>query len=103
MTNRHPPDATDVVRVTVCSYGRGRCLAMQYRDPHSSKRVVRSTGTSNRREAERAAVEWETELRQKRYQIPSRVTWQEFVDLYEREHLVNQSEATGCAQSFWRC
>ena len=49
---------SDEIHVLVKSNGGGRCLAMYYVDPVSGKRVVKTTGTTDQRAAERAAGDW---------------------------------------------
>ena len=63
---------SDEIRVTVASYGEGRNLMMTYKDPVSRLKVAKTTGTTNRREAERAAAVWQDELNTGRYQAPAR-------------------------------
>ena len=76
---------TDEIRVTVASYGAGRCLMMTYRDPTTGRKVAKTTGTTDRREAERAAAVWQDELNTGRYQAPSRMTWEAFRTRHEGE------------------
>lgn len=61
-------------------------LMMRYRDPESGKQIARSTGT-NRRDAERAAAKWEAELREGRYNKPTKTTWEEFREQFDRNVL----------------
>ncbi len=77
------------IRVRVVSMGAGRCLMMQYTDPISGKRISRSTGTNSRKEAERAAGAWQSELESGRYKSPSKTTWAEFRERYEAEIVVS--------------
>ncbi|MEZ6044934.1 MAG: hypothetical protein R3C11_05015 [Planctomycetaceae bacterium] len=60
---------------------------MRYTDPETGKQKARSTGTNRKREAERIAAKWEAEVREGRYKMPSRITWKEFRDRYETEHV----------------
>lgn len=46
----------DEISVTVASYGEGRNLMMVYFDPITGKKVAKTSGTTDRREAERAAA-----------------------------------------------
>ena len=67
-------------------------------------RQERSTGVSTggakqRREAERVAAVWEAELIEGRYKSPSKVTWDEFTERYDREVLSGLAERTG--QKVW--
>src|SRR4051812_33253180 len=45
----------DEINVHVAGYGAGRNLMLRYSDPLTGKRVAKSAGTRNRREAEREA------------------------------------------------
>jgi len=82
------------IRVHVVKYQARSNLVMRYVDPVTGKQVAKTTGTSRKREAERKAAKWEAELREGRYQKPSRITWQEFRCRYEREKLAALSEKT---------
>jgi integrase len=76
---------SDEIRVTVASYGAGRCLMMTYKDPTSGRKVAKTTGTTDRREAERAAAVWQDELNTGRYSAPSKMTWADFRTRHEAE------------------
>jgi integrase len=76
---------SDTIRVSVASYGDGRNLMMVYFDPVTGKKVARSSGTTNRREAERAAAVWQDELNSGRYQAPSKMKWEDFRKRHEAE------------------
>ncbi|NMC19933.1 MAG: site-specific integrase, partial [Thermogutta sp.] len=78
---------TDEIRVKVNSYGPERPLALVYFDPVSGKKVAKSAGTNDWREAERLAGELERELRAGRHAPPSKVTWGQFVERYTQEKL----------------
>lgn len=82
------------IRVTVVKFGDRTNLQMQYRDPITRKKKTRSTGTANRREAERVAAKWEAELQQGRYKSPSKTRWSEFRRRYEDEVLASLAETT---------
>ncbi len=84
----------DEIRVSVASYGSGRNLMMTYFDPISGKKVPRSSGTTDRREAERAAAVWQDELNSGRYMSPSKLTWAEFRKRYEEEKLATLADRT---------
>ena len=85
---------SETISVCVVDYGPGRNLMMRYRDPLSGKHVARSTGTRDRREAERAAAVWQDELTTGRYAAPSRVTWQQFKERYLAEKASTLAPAT---------
>ena len=76
------------IQVKVSSYGPGRkYLMMRYRNPVTGERFARSTGTANKRQAERVAAKWEAELREGRYQPATKMTWQDFTWKYSDEVL----------------
>lgn len=83
----------DRINVCVVDYGR-KYLYMRFRDPESGKQNTRSTGKSNRREAERVAAKWEAELREGRYQKPARMRWEEFREYYEDNVSSTQKKST---------
>lgn len=62
---------------------------------HERSTGVRTGGKRQRREAERVAAVWEAELREGRYKSPSKVTWTEFTERYDREALSALAEKTG--------
>lgn len=72
-------------RVSIVNYPDRRHLVLRYRDPLSGRTSTRSAKTANRREAERAAAEWETQLSQGRQAIPANVSWSAFRERYESE------------------
>jgi len=76
---------TSEIRVHVARYADRRNLVMRYTDPMTGKLVQRSTGTSNKRDAERAAAKWEAELREGRYHHPNKLTWDGFRKRHEEE------------------
>lgn len=56
-----------------------------WKDPGTGKRKTKASGETKRRDAYRAAVEFEDELNQKSQ--PDSMTWDAFVSEYERHHL----------------
>lgn len=66
------------IKVHVVKFKARENLMMRYLDPETGKRVVRSTGTSRKREAERVAAKWEAELQEGRYQKPNKMSWEDF-------------------------
>jgi integrase len=82
MANRQ--SSSDAITVKVVSYGRA-FLSMYYVDPITRKRVVKSTGTANRREAERTAGQWERDVQGGAWQHTLNLSWQAFQDLYEAQ------------------
>lgn len=75
------------IKVHVIKYPDRSKLMMRYRCVDSGKQIARSTGTTNERDANRAAAKWEAELREGRYNKPSKMTWQEFRQQYEADVL----------------
>ncbi|MCH8046437.1 MAG: site-specific integrase [Planctomycetes bacterium] len=67
---------------------------MQFRDPVSGRKIVKTTGQTRRREAERAAATWEAELNENGYQRAAKTTWQDFRERYEAEQLSGLAENT---------
>lgn len=63
------------IHVRVKKYGDRRNLVLYYRDPVTENVVTRSAGTTRRREAERAAAQWERELRSGQHTVDQRITW----------------------------
>ena len=86
---------SDEIKVHVCKYPDRANLVMRYLDPFTNKQVQRSTGTTSRAKAIKAAGKWEAELREGRYKAQSRMTWAEFRMKYEDEVLPAKSEGTG--------
>jgi integrase len=83
------------IKVHVCKYPDRANLVMRYVDPFSGRQVQRSTKTTKRGQAVKAAGKWEAELREGRYKAQSRMTWAEFRLKYEDEVLPAKSEGTG--------
>ena len=83
--------SSDPIKVVVVEYHDRKNLVMRYVDPVAGKQVCRSTGTTHRRDAERIAAKWEAELREGRYQVPCKGTWEAFRDRYEDEKLASLS------------
>ena len=55
---------------------------MRYTDPVTSKRVMRSTGTADRAEAEEKATNWQYELNHGIYHEPNKTPWEDFTEDY---------------------
>lgn len=90
----------DEIKVRVVEFGDRKHYQMQYRDPMNGRKVTRSTGVEcsgrkrERTEAERVAAKWEAEVREGRYHSPSKITWQDFRERYEREVLSGLAQTT---------
>ncbi len=85
---------SEEIRVKVNSYGAGRALSLVYVDPISNRKVAKSAGTTNWREAERMAGELEKQLRSGQFAQPSKVTWGQFVERYKTEKLASLRPST---------
>jgi integrase len=82
------------ITVTVFRFGARPFLYMQYTNPVTEKKVSRSTGTSNRKEAQKIAAKWEAELQEGRYAKPASTTWAQFRQRYAEEVLPSLAEKT---------
>jgi integrase len=90
--------------VTVRVLDRKRRFFYMRAELPDGSRQERSTGVATggvkqRREAERVAAVWEAELKEGRYKSPSKVTWDEFTEQYDREVLSGLADRTG--QKVW--
>jgi len=83
------------ITVHVVEYGQRKNLVMRYVDPLTGRQKTKSAGTSKRREAEKCAAKWEAELREGRYNEPSKVLWADFREKYEEEVLPGLADRTG--------
>ncbi len=81
------------IRVHVTKNGK-RYYQLYYVDPVTEDRHWRSTTTTERRAAERAAAKWEAELAEGTGQRLDRVTWGHFRDRFEAEHLSHLAPKT---------
>ncbi|MAT15625.1 MAG: hypothetical protein CMJ46_10190 [Planctomyces sp.] len=81
------------IKVHVVDYGR-KNLVLRYLDPMTGRQKTKSAGTSKRKEAERAAAKWEAELQQGTYKVPCRISWENFRERYEQEHVAALSPDT---------
>ena len=82
------------IEVRVHSYGSHRPLGLVYFDPLSGRKVCRSSGTRNTRQAERAARALEEELRQGKYRPASKTTWEDFTGRYTDDVLPGLAQKT---------
>ena len=86
---------SDTIKASVFRKEGRKFLYMQYRDPDSGDKVCKSTKQIKRREAERVAAKWETEVNEGREQKRfGRMPWPEFRRLYEDEVLPGLAERT---------
>jgi hypothetical protein len=82
------------VRVKVIDYGPHRNLMLVYRDPINGKRVARSAGTRDLRQAAKRAVELEREINATGFADPAKMTWGAFVERYDRDKLASLAATT---------
>ena len=86
--------STFEIEVVVYKVGDRTNWVMRYTDPRTGRRITRSTGTSNRRQAERVAGKWESELRAGKYRKSVDTHWPEFRERYEKQVAVEQAKGT---------
>jgi len=90
----------ETIQVHVVEFSDRKFYMMQYMDPLTGRKKTRSTKverTGRKRErthAERAAAQWESDLREGRYKEPSKVSWEEFRERYETEVLPSLADST---------
>ena len=81
-------------RVTVIRKAGKEFLYMRYRNTATGEEMARSTGTKNRREAERAAALWEQELLAQVGKPDGSLGWGEFRVRYLRQALSGLAQTT---------
>lgn len=79
------------IRVHIRDKGR-KHLQLYYVDPATKKEISRSAGTSNRKEAERAAARWEDEL--VKFRGVDNCGWEYFRQRFEEAHLASMERRT---------
>lgn len=84
----------DTIKVTVVNRGR-KYLYLRYICPDTGKAIERSARTADAKAADRAAGKWEAELREGRYQKPSRMTWEAFREHYSANALPGLAARSG--------
>lgn len=88
-------------KVAVVRYPDRPYLVLRFTDPLTGKHRTRSTRTKIRREAQRLAAKWETELGNGQYRPPCNITWDVFRERYEAEKApslaLNTANATATA------
>jgi hypothetical protein len=74
-------------KINVCVVDRGRkFLYLRYVDPLTEKRIEKSAGTANKREAQKRAGEWQAEILAGTESTDGNYTWVEFRDSYLHLH-----------------
>lgn len=74
-----------------------KCFYFIWKDPVTHKRKTKSSGLTKKREAERAALEYEEKLN--RLAEPGAIKWSDFVSLHERHSLKHLSDSTAYSVS----
>jgi integrase len=82
------------IKVLVVDYGPRRSLMLRYTDPTDGRQKTKSAKTRSRKEALKAAGQWQDELRNGRYHAASTMTWQDFRQRYENEVLAGLADGT---------
>ncbi len=75
-------------------------LVLQWNDPVTGKRKSKSAGTADKKEAEAKRCDLEADLNAGRHVEPSKQTWGEFRDAFEREYLAGARKNTRDAYRF---
>lgn len=86
--------ASDGLRIWLFPRPKSGILVIRFQDPQTGKVVQKSTGTTNRREAERQLGELRADLAKDRYEKPSTISWEAFRRRYEDEHMPSLAEKT---------
>jgi len=73
---------------------RSRNFVLRFVNPATGKFEQRSTGTSNKKEAQRIAGELRNELAHGRYERDSEISWEEFRERHDAEHLSGSADMT---------
>lgn len=81
-----------MIRVLIRKKGDRNKLVMYFIEPTTGKEVCKTTGTRDRKEAERAAALWEQELLN--YRGPANDGWDYFRTRFEDEHVATKSPKT---------
>jgi len=82
------------IKVYVCEYPDRKNFVMMYVDPITGRRKSKSAKTSNKKDADKLAAQWESALREGRYASPNKTTWAEFRKRYESEVLTGLAAGT---------
>jgi integrase len=85
---------TNHIHVYVLYRRRRPFPLLQWVDPETGKRKTVSAGTADPKGVEEARAEREYELNHGRYVEPSRISWEEFRDLFEKEYAAGLRQRT---------
>ncbi len=67
---------------------------MRYVDPMTGKQKTKSARTSDRKQAEKIAAKWEADLCEGRYSASSKMTFEDFRELYDRQKLSTLADSS---------
>jgi len=73
---------------------RSRNFVLRFVNPATGRFEQRSTGTSNKKEAQRMAGELRSELAHGRYQRDSEISWEDYRERFDAEHLSGLARMT---------
>lgn len=91
---------SDEIKVTVVEFGDRACYQLQYRDPMTRRKKTKSSGVlrdgskKSRDAAQRAAGNWEEQLKDGPQKVSSRISWADFRDRYAAEKLASLAPRT---------
>jgi integrase len=83
----------DEINVIVVDRGR-KYLYLRYTDPVTGQKIEKSSGTAKKREAIKAAGEWQSELQSGVAGRESRLKWEAFTEAYQQHVEATLSEGT---------
>jgi integrase len=84
----------DEIKVHVVKYPDRENYVLRYRDPITGLLKTKSAGTPRKGEASKEAGKWQAELREGRYQKPSKMTWEALRDYYAANALTALASRT---------
>ena len=84
----------DQIKVSLFKKPGSKIFHMQYRDPVTGNKRRKSTGTTIKRDAERIAGKWETDIKAGRDQSLGNLQWESFRDRFEQQHLPSLKKTT---------
>lgn len=83
------------IKVSIFRRAGTKTYLMQYRDPETGNKTRKSSEQTDKRKAERAAANWEKEIKENGYHgRDGRILWADFRERYENEVLPSLAPAT---------
>jgi hypothetical protein len=80
------------VTVWVQAFKDRQNLVLQWIDPDTRARKSRTSGTADPKKADKARADLQYELNHGRYQEVSKLTWEQFRELFETESLSDKGD-----------